>query len=994
MRTAWIIFLLLGLSRLAAQTPAYLHYSVRDGLPGNYVHCGLQDKKGLLWFGTDKGLASFDGIRFRVYGVAEGLPDPEVLYMQEDSHGRIWLFCFRKKPCYILNGRIFTEKDDPLLASIDFQTGTYTLSERQGQDIWLAEASFKTFRIIQGKVAPVIFPDHVSCFYQVGDSMYLAMGLGSIMRVESDRQAEVLLKLNPAYVGTPSVGVIGNRILYAYPSGLVLLEWRDGQIRILSEKPGLSGQVFGDHLGRFWVCSPTHGAMLFDNQTGDLNAPTYFLADKKVNRVFEDAQRNLWFCTLNEGVFVLQQNAPIQFKEKSNFPSLNIRALARNSAGHLFAGDDAGNIHILQGSTHQSLALGSVDGFNLIRQIVPEGNNIVWAATDEGLFRCDVSSRQIIHHLKGWSLKSLYLTKPKVWAATATVLSTVDMLTKEKQDIIIQRFTAVAADSGGNIWAGGIDGLYSRKDSFQFNWGNRFPELKNRIMAIHPAKQNKIWVVTPKDGLLSVSVNAGSVTKVDVINRRLKTPIQNIQSLYVEPDGRVWLATNRGIYGLDKNLTVLHFTSDDGLADDDINSVLVHNDTLWVGTVSGLSRLILRQPEETGDFKTFVVGVQYQKDKQTIYRHLLDATQNDTCIELPPAASMLELDLAGLDYRHRGNLRFEIVQTEKLLPMYCWTFGNLLAALSGNSDTSWVESGTFRLGVRVPAARYQIQATAVRMSGMRSRHPDQLMVVKYPYWYETVWFFLLVWGLVSFGIWRIYRERLAYREINAAAATLQLQALQSQMNPHFIGNSVNAIQQFLHPPNPEKASEYISLFVRLLRRTMLYSETPIIAFEEEIAYLREYLLLVQLRFENKFRYEIEGADGVPPDTPIPSMLLQPILENATLHGLAPNGISVLNIEFFFEGERLCCAVTDNGIGIRASEQKKQTEKTERTSKGLELLRKKIKFLNLLYDLDLTLSIEDLSGTDTASTGTQVVITYRPNSTWNTKPARLQQNPAS
>ncbi len=175
---------------------------------------------------------------------------------------------------------------------------------------------------------------------------------------------------------------------------------------------------------------------------------------------------------------------------------------------------------------------------------------------------------------------------------------------------------------------------------------------------------------------------------------------------------------------------------------------------------------------------------------------------------------------------------------------------------------------------------------------------------------------------------------------------------------------------------------------------MLYSETPIIALEEEIAYLREYLLLVQLRFENKFQYTIRGADGVPPDTPIPSMLLQPILENATLHGLAPSGMSVLDIEFFFEGQRLCCAVTDNGIGIRATEQKKQTEKTERTSKGLELLRKKIKSLNLLYDLDLTLSIEDLSETDTARTGTQVVITYRPNNTWNTQPARLQQSPSS
>ena len=136
------------------------------------------------------------------------------------------------------------------------------------------------------------------------------------------------------YASNPSICIRENRILYAYPNGLVLLEWQDGQIRKLAEKPGLSGQVFADHLGRFWVCSPAHGAVLFDNQTGDLSAPTYFLNDKKVNRVFEDAQHNLWFCTLNEGIFMLQQNAPLLFQNRQDFPSLNIRSLARTAVSY------------------------------------------------------------------------------------------------------------------------------------------------------------------------------------------------------------------------------------------------------------------------------------------------------------------------------------------------------------------------------------------------------------------------------------------------------------------------------------------------------------------------------------------------------------------------------------------------------------------------------------------------------------------------------------
>ena len=78
MRFGWTIYLIFFFNLLAAQMPAYLHYTVQDGLPSNLVYCGLQDRRGLLWFGTDKGLACFDGSRFRIYSMADGLPDPEI----------------------------------------------------------------------------------------------------------------------------------------------------------------------------------------------------------------------------------------------------------------------------------------------------------------------------------------------------------------------------------------------------------------------------------------------------------------------------------------------------------------------------------------------------------------------------------------------------------------------------------------------------------------------------------------------------------------------------------------------------------------------------------------------------------------------------------------------------------------------------------------------------------------------------------------------------
>lgn len=983
------IFLLLfigGMGALNAQSPAYLHYTVRHGLPGNFVHCGLQDQNGLLWFGTDKGLASFDGMRFRVYGVAEGLPDPEVLHIQEDSKGRIWLFCFRKKPCYLYQGRIITEAEDPLLAALDFQTGTYTLEEGPKGDIWLAEASKQTYRVADGRAFPQQFPDRVAAFGHL-DSTLLVFGLAWIMRIGAKDDIEVLHRMAPAFVSIPSVAVSGRRILYAYTSGLVLLEWKDGRIRQLDSMATLSGQVYTDHLGRFWVCSPAEGAVLFDNAQGDLSNPTYFLRGKKVNRVFEDAQRNLWFCTLNEGIYVLQRNAPLLFQDRQHFPSLSIRSLARMPNGDLLAGDDAGNIHILNGAKYiQRVSIGSADGYNLVRQIVPIAQDSFWAVSDEGLFRCSPPYRHPLTFEEQASIKSIWIQPPHIWLAAATFLSTLDPNSQTSKQYSGNRFTAVAADAEGHIWAGGIDGLYAERDRFQMNWGDHFPELKQRIMAIHKADSGYLWIVTAKDGLLSVSVRAGTVTDVERLNQRLSTPIRNIQSCYVEPNQRVWLATNRGIYGIDRDLHVVHFSTADGLADDDVNAILVHNDTLWAGTVSGISRMVLKQPAETGHFKTRIVGIAYEEHNQPRYQHLLDSTLDARCLPLSPNASMIELHLTGLDYRHQGNLHFQVSQTEELLPLQFWTWNNLFSALFGQSDTLWLEASTFRLGAHVPAGRYRIQAVAIRPSGLRSQQPDEITLVKYPHWYATIWFFLLVWGVILYGVRRFYRTRLEYQKAVTAAANLQLQALQAQMNPHFIGNSVNAIQQFLHPPNPEKTSEYIAMFVRLLRRTMHYAETPIITLQEELAYIREYLELVQLRLEDKFRYTIEGVERIPSDTPMPSMLLQPILENATQHGLAPQGISVLEIAFAFHNGNLRCSITDNGVGLRAAaaEQQKKSPAGERVSKGMELMHKKIESLNQIYLLNLTISVVDLSDLEASATGTRVVITFTPSNIWKAK----------
>jgi len=987
LRLKIIYFFWLTFYAATAQMPAYIQYTVRDGLPGNLVYCCAQDRRGLLWFGTDKGLTRFDGVRFHNYTMADGLPDPEVLGIKEDSSGRLWLFCFQKKPCYILDNQIITAKEDSSLNKINFNTGISKIFEDRDQGLWYIGMAKTCYYSYNNKINVYNLPYNVYNIGRIGHTLF-AFGGNYIMSIEPSRKASSIYSIHiPPDATHINVGVSNEHILYSHGEKAFLLKYNKGRIRELMRINQPSGEVFVDRSGRFWICSKTSGAVCFDNKNQTLQNPIYFFKNKKITGMLEDTQGTLWFSTIDEGIIALPKNSPIVYGH-GYFPSSNIRTISIDSNSRLFIGDNMGNINIISNSKIRTIALHSKKTYNQIRQISTIAAKGFWAATDKGLYHFTNSSLYPEIKIKFIALKSIVEEDDKIWYTSASRMGYLHVPSMNDIHIIDNhRFTSLSTDYENNIWAGSISGLYSQIDSFQKNWGDTYSELNSKIIAIKNGYNGRLWVATPNNGLLMLMVAKGCVNSVKVMNEYLETPIHNIQSLFVEQNHTVWMATNHGVYALDTSNYIRHFDTHDGLADDDVNAVLVNKDTLWVGTVSGLTRLILRPNDENGDFSTYITALKYQKNNidQTIW--LIDSVLNHSNVSLPKDATNIELNFTGLDFRSRGNLRFEIIQQQELLPFRWWTSSNLISWFdnywSGHQDTVLISSPIRSLGTYFPAGKYRMSATALKVSGLRSNYPDTWIFIKLPYWYETIWFHLFLWLLAGYGGWRIYRARIAYQTALTAANELQLKALQSQINPHFIGNAINAIQQFLHPPDPIKASDYISVFMRLLRRTMQFSENTFIPFQEEISYDREYLQLAQLRFENQFSYEIIGEDILPPDTLIPAMILQPILENATIHGVKMDGASFLRLQFSFNRSILSCKVLDNGLGYSETMKQKSLNGVRRESKGLILLQNKIKSLNTIYNLDLHISIQDLSEIDSSQQGTQVTLTYSPELIWKT-----------
>lgn len=222
------------------------------------------------------------------------------------------------------------------------------------------------------------------------------------------------------------------------------------------------------------------------------------------------------------------------------------------------------------------------------------------------------------------------------------------------------------------------------------------------------------------------------------------------------------------------------------------------------------------------------------------------------------------------------------------------------------------------------------------------------------------------------------RNEKIQKDLEHRATELEMQALRAQMNPHFIFNCLSSINRFILKNEPDKASDYLTRFSRLIRLVLINSQKPYIVLEDEIEMLRLYLEMEQLRFKNTFDYSIiYNNDIEPSNIMLPPLLLQPFCENAIWHGLMhKEGHGQLSIAFSMRNNILNCTITDNGIGrARAAEiQTKSAEKIK--SLGIKLTAERLALFNEDRSIQTYYNIEDISDEQCNIIGTKVTIEIR------------------
>ncbi|WP_419213802.1 histidine kinase [Maribacter sp. X9] len=201
---------------------------------------------------------------------------------------------------------------------------------------------------------------------------------------------------------------------------------------------------------------------------------------------------------------------------------------------------------------------------------------------------------------------------------------------------------------------------------------------------------------------------------------------------------------------------------------------------------------------------------------------------------------------------------------------------------------------------------------------------------------------------------------------------LALKSLRSQMNPHFIFNALNSVNNFISKNDERSANRYLSNFSTLMRSVLENSEEDFIPLTKELEQLQLYIALEHSRFSDKFDYQVNIDKNVPVDVyKIPPMLLQPYIENAVWHGLRyreTKGLLVISVKNNTENS-IEISITDNGIGRKKSASIKTQNQKKQKSKGMGIIQKRVAILNDMYSDKVEIKISDL---ETDGSGTKVL----------------------
>jgi hypothetical protein len=474
---------------------------------------------------------------------------------------------------------------------------------------------------------------------------------------------------------------------------------------------------------------------------------------------------------------------------------------------------------------------------------------------------------------------------------------------------------------------------------------------------------NLLWIGTSDKGLLCFD----GTKIIYIISTQNGLTSNIIASLYADKNC-IYAGTDKGfnkIEIIDNKLTKITKVSlPNGLPSNKINSICKLNDTLYLATPYGVCFFKDTSINNSSNCDLRITDLMVDgKQKQDSLPILLTAgTQNSLLVKF-----------VGISFKAAEGTTY-------------------FYRLKGLTNNDWKQTGTNILEfISLPSGNYLLEIKAINGFGKES----QIVAISFEVAQKLIekwWFRVFAVTLLGSLIWWIFTMQMANLkkkekqklDTNLRIASLEQMALKAQMNPHFIFNCLNSIQQYVIEHDVQGANKFISKFSKLIRQTLDNSGKEKISIEEEISFLSSYLSLEKMRFEDKFNYTIDvDASLNTSETYIPPMLLQPFIENSIRHGirLKDNNEGLIAIKIKEEAHFIVCRLIDNGIGREAAATFKTNQHIQYQSKGMLLTEQRIDMMNVNKTDLIKVEIYDRQSIK-GETGTEVILRFPKNFTQN------------
>jgi uncharacterized membrane-anchored protein YhcB (DUF1043 family) len=949
------------------------------------VYSIIQDRKGYLWISSDGGVCRFNGHKFTCFTTEDGLKDNVVFNLYEDKKGRIWMTCYSGAICYYENGKISSipasDSLSKMLRNGGAQIHSIVIGENDtlylgtvydfvkippddGYKNILIDTSFKdsttaAIRIFNNN--QVIISGHTktpsipNVLYKKGIRFYNFQCKGNYnfdFRISEANKLGIaprrcVLMKNGALIFS------NNNTAYIYkPDQPIQKKSFENTIIFLGQ----------DRNEDVWVGFSNGG--VFRYIKGDMNAvPQHYFKEKSVSYVAIDHERGTWFSTLESGIYYIPA---INYVTYNNHPSLTGKICGLdNVCNMLFISNNSRQIFMLNANnTLEHLQTKKASMASRLARFYYFNDTFYTSGPDMGTIdTCKRKLNYIYNEVGGISsgISMVSLGKHSYLLLGGNNISKFENDISKQNIITPSRGTCLLKTKDGLIHLGARGGLYlvSEKSS-----GYTFiPEFKHDsifrqvISCMEQDNKGRLFVGMKQNGL--VIIKDGNYK---VIGKAGGLPSASCTAIQPDSNETVWVGTNKGISLLKINTdnsasVIATINTSNGLPSNEITRLAKRGSTLYAGTQEGLCVIDISFP-------------------------YLNTTPPPVYISSIYLNKNLVTPQAGATFKYNENsFRFYID---------CISFKNMFSPcyyyrLRGYDNTLLKSSTEFIEYNNLLPGAYQLEVYGMNNNQVLSIAPAiyHFSIAK-PFWLR--WWFILLEVLtgaaIAFCFFRIRLNSIRKKDeektkFNMMILESQMTALRSQMNPHFIFNSINSIQNYILKENTQQAYDYLAKFSKLIRMVLGNSKENMLTLEQELSTLTLYVDLEQLRFDNAFHFTIFIDKKVEPrNFMLPGMLLQPFIENAIWHGIMPlkgKRQGEISIKVTADSDSMFISIEDNGVGREQSAafNKNSTHK----SIGMHLCENRLSILNSnTNNKKYSFIVEDLYDIKKMPAGTKVTIT--------------------